>query len=907
MKWFPASLAWMFCAGISQAQLTRVPNTTLNLPATLPSATGYEVESALGSLTFNNPMTLVSPPGETNRLFIAQRGGLLRIVTNLSTTPVAATYLNLTSILGTGETLNSGGENGFLSVAFHPDFAANRTLFVYYTLRSSNLPANTYIQRLHRIVVSSSTASNPTITSHQPMLSLYDRRSNHNGGTLGFGADGYLYLSLGDEGGSNDEYNNARFITQDAAADRIGFWGQMLRLDVDNKPGSLSPNPHVQEPTDFPSAVHKTALNEDTYRIPADNPFIGATSWHNQTIDPNLVRTEIWATGLRNPFRWSFDKPTGRLFLGDVGQGAREEIDIIQKGKDYGWSWKEGGANFNSAPNPPALPSQGFNPEPPIYDYAARNSTLMLNGYCVIGGGVYRGTRLTELYGDYLFADYGSGVIAALRQNGVTWEARRLLDHDRQIVGFGEDPRDGDQLFFYESTAAPILRLKRSAETGPPPPATLSQVGAFSNLANLTPQAGIVPYDVNLPFWSDHATKRRWFSIRNTTDTVTYSRDDNWTLPTGMVWIKHFDIETTRGNPATRRKLETRILVKTTNSVYGLSYRWRADQTDADLVDETGMNDPLTITDGGGPVIQTWRFPSRSECLTCHTPVGGHALSFNTRQLNRDNLYQVQTLNQISALKNAGYISNAVTDVHTLPKFALADDTTQSLEWRVRSYFAVNCSQCHQPGGPSTGNWDARSTVEMDAAAIINGIVLNSQGNAANRFVVPGDTTHSVALMRLNGIPSRMPPVGSNVIDQSAVTLLTNWINQDLPGRKSFSEWQVAEFGLPLPANAGPAEDPDGDGMTNRAEYLAGTPPKSGNPSLVRIRRESGQVHFDFSLPANRAMQIETSGTLGAGSWTLWDVSGNSPFFPAAGGARTLSFPAPTDEKRFFRGRISSP
>ncbi|HVJ45370.1 MAG TPA: PQQ-dependent sugar dehydrogenase, partial [Luteolibacter sp.] len=251
MKWFSASLAWIFCAGISHAQLTRVPNTTLNLPASLPSTTGYEVENAFTPgattpMTFVSPIAIASVPGEANRVFVAQRAGILRVVTNLSGTPASSTYLNLTSVLGSGESLNTDGENGFLSVVFHPDFASNRTLFVYYTIRTPELPANTYFQRLHRIVVSSATAANPTIASHEPMLSLYDRRWNHNGGTLGFGADGYLYLSLGDEGGGNDEYNNARFITQDAGAGRIGFWGQMLRLDVDNKTTNLTPNQHVQ-------------------------------------------------------------------------------------------------------------------------------------------------------------------------------------------------------------------------------------------------------------------------------------------------------------------------------------------------------------------------------------------------------------------------------------------------------------------------------------------------------------------------------------------------------------------------------------------------------------------------------------------------------------------------------------
>jgi mono/diheme cytochrome c family protein len=245
--------------------------------------------------------------------------------------------------------------------------------------------------------------------------------------------------------------------------------------------------------------------------------------------------------------------------------------------------------------------------------------------------------------------------------------------------------------------------------------------------------------------------------------------------------------------------------------------------------------------------------------------------------------------------------------VATLPAYAPATDTTQSLEWRVRSYFAVNCSQCHQPGGPASGNWDARSTVELDSAQIINGVLLNNYGDTANRFVVPGDATHSIALKRLNGIPSRMPPVGSNVIDQGAIDLITQWLNGPLPSRQSFAQWQVAQFGNPLPAQSGPDDDPDGDGIRNRAEFLAGTNPKAGDPAPLRISRSGSQLRFEANLPANRSMVIETSPTLAADSWTPWNVPGNAPSFPAAAGTRTLEAPQPGAARQFFRARIASP
>ena len=265
-------------------------------------------------------------------------------------------------------------------------------------------------------------------------------------------------------------------------------------------------------------------------------------------------------------------------------------------------------------------------------------------------------------------------------------------------------------------------------------------------------------YDPNVNFWSDYAIKSRWFSIKNTTDTITFSPDGNWTFPTGTVWIKHFDIETTRGVPASRRKLETRFLVKTATDVYGLSYKWRTDQTDADLVAEIGVTEAIP----GRSPPQTWRYPSRGECVTCHAQVGGHSLSFNTPQLNRPHDFGAGLQNQIEALSNAGYFSTVVSGARNLPAFASATDTTQSLEWRVRSYLAVNCVQCHQPGGASQGVWDARFTTKTDAANLINGLLVNNDGDSANRFVVPGDATHSMLLRRQqgNGI-TRMQPSGT--------------------------------------------------------------------------------------------------------------------------------------------------
>jgi hypothetical protein len=406
-------------------------------------------------------------------------------------------------------------------------------------------------------------------------------------------------------------------------------------------------------------------------------------------------------------------------------------------------------------------------------------------------------------------------------------------------------------------------------------------------------------------FWSDYGSKRRWFSIKNTTDKVGFNALGNWTFPTGMVWIKHFDIETVRGNPETRRRLETRFLVKTTTDVYGITYRWKEDGSDADLVPEEGADVTFPVTVNGAASTQTWRFPSRNECRACHTPVAGLALSFNTRQLNRDYPYGAVTKNLISSLSDAGYFSTPVATTNGLPALVRANQAEHSLESRVRSYLSVNCVHCHQPGGAALGNWDARAGTATDAAGLINGALVNPGASAGNRVVVPNAPGLSMLLKRLQGIEGpRMPPVATNEQDPEAIALLTDWIEQELPGRQTFTEWQTFHFGSPSEEDGQPTADPDGDGKRNNWEYLARTLPKvpSANATPVIISGQlGGGFTMQFAHPANRAALIETSGDLQ--TWTLWDVPGNSPFYPRVETPRTLSGSAPGNQN-FFRLKL---
>ena len=280
-----------------------------------------------------------------------------------------------------------------------------------------------------------------------------------------------------------------------------------------------------------------------------------------------------------------------------------------------------------------------------------------------------------------------------------------------------------------------------------------------------------------MAYWSDYALKRRWFSVPALADKITFAADGNWTYPAGTVWMKHFELELTRGDPASARRLETRFLVKTAGGIYGVTYKWNTAQTQADLVPEAGLDEIITINDGGILRPQTWRYPSRSECLQCHTTVAGLALSFNTAQLNHSYPYGSGPANQLAALAGAGYFSAGIPDPATLRALAPAGDTTATLEHRARSYFAANCIQCHQPGGASLGYWDARLQTPTAATGLINGPLVNSLGDAANRVIVPGDGAHSVLLTRISTRGAlKMPPLASYEMDPANIALITAWI-----------------------------------------------------------------------------------------------------------------------------------
>jgi glucose/arabinose dehydrogenase len=352
---------------------------------TAPSASSfslqnqYMIEVAFPNLLFSSPIGLYHAGDGTNRLFVVEQEGVIRVFENSPNISVANVFIDIT------DRVLFSGEQGLLGLAFHRNFTENGYFYIDYV---TDNPRRTVIARYS---VSNNSANQADQSSETILLEVLQPFSNHKGGQIAFGPDGYLYIAMGDGGGAGDPQGNGQNLS--------ALLGKILRIDVDNPSGSLN------------------------YSIPDDNPFF------NNTLS---YREEIYAYGLRNPWRFSFDPATGWLWVADVGQNRMEEIDIVKKGGNYGWNTMEGTLCYS--------PSSGCNKtglEPPIWEYGHDV------GSSITGGFVYRGSELNELYGAYVYGDYGSGRIWALRYDGVTTSMNtELADTSVNIPSFGLDQQN---------------------------------------------------------------------------------------------------------------------------------------------------------------------------------------------------------------------------------------------------------------------------------------------------------------------------------------------------------------------------------------------------------------------------------------------------------------------------------
>jgi len=409
---------------------------TLCLLAALATAADqptYRAEDAFPGLTFSQPLGIAAVPGSRDSLLVLEKTGTVQLVTGLASgQPTKRTFLDLTH--PRDGKLEAAGECGLLGMALHPRFAENGQAFVYYSLSIDKK----LHQRVSRFTVRKAAAGEMLDpATEQPLISQLDPAGNHNGGDVHFGPDGYLYFSCGDGGKANDAFDHGGHIDK-------GFFAAVFRIDVDRRPGNLRPNADA--------AVHTDAKGEAFYAVPADNPFVGSTVHRGKAVDPARLRTETWATGLRNAWRFAYDAPSRTWWTGDVGQNLIEEVDVLEPGKDYGWPLREGKQAFGKAQAVPGLAE-------PIIDYDRKV------GASVTGGRVYRGKALPELAGKYVCADFASGRILVLSAVGAPTQAAenitlREIARAPTVAGFGENPADGELLLCSMGTGK-VLRLAR--------------------------------------------------------------------------------------------------------------------------------------------------------------------------------------------------------------------------------------------------------------------------------------------------------------------------------------------------------------------------------------------------------------------------------------------------------------
>ena len=372
--------------------------------APIPQAVSIALKPVAGAL--QRPVVIASPPDTSGRLFIAEQRGVIKVYDGAKILP--APFLDISSIVNA-----NGNEQGLLGLAFHPDYAVNGYFYVNYTSKSG--VGDTVIARYRR------SDANPNIAGPSPdgiLLSIAQPEANHNGGDLHFGPDGYLYIATGDGGGGGDRHGAIG-----NAQDLSSLLGKILRIDVSN-------------------ANTGDGL---AYDIPASNPFAS---------DNNAAtRAEIWAYGLRNPWRFSFDALTGDLFIGDVGQGRREEIDFQpaarQDAANYGWRCREGDQPFNMGTS--NCGSAIFTA--PILAYSTPTNPCG----AVTGGYRYRGSQFPQLSGVYFYADYCTGAIWGATQNGNTWATSVVLDTSAWISAFGED--QNNELYVADLAGGQLYRV----------------------------------------------------------------------------------------------------------------------------------------------------------------------------------------------------------------------------------------------------------------------------------------------------------------------------------------------------------------------------------------------------------------------------------------------------------------
>ena len=680
----------------------------------------YVSERAFPELTFKNCIDITNAPG-SDRLFVVEQAGKLVSFPNKPDVKQADLMVDLAKEIK--------GVQAVYALAFHPNFEKNRFCYVCY-IKGANLEDGSHIARF-RV----SDTDPPTIDVASETTIITWLSGGHNGCCLKFGLDGCLYISTGDGSGPNPP--DARRAGQDVS----NLLSCILRIDVDH------------------------ADDGKNYRIPADNPFV----------DLKGARGEIWAYGLRNPWRMSIDRKTGDLWVGDVGWELWEMLNRIERGGNYGWSIVEGRQSTN--PEWPRGPTPIL---PPTIDVPHSESSSITDGL------TYYGSRLKELHGHHIYSDYDTGKFWSFRfEKGKVVDHRELADTTHRVVGFGDD--HAGEFYFLDHTAGTIHRLVPNSQPDLSAtfPRKLSETGLFASVAKQTPAPGVIPYSINAEPWADHAVAERLVAIPNVLSIPNFfpvkAVGAAATFPKDSVLAKTLSLDMKQGDPSSRRRVETQLLHFDGTDWQTYSYQWNDEQTEAKLLDAAGAERTFDIVDAnaaGGKRRQTWRFSGRAECQRCHNKWSGSSLGFIPAQLNKDHDYGGTVASQLDTLAHIKLVENPSAEKR--PRLANPRDSSADQDGRARAYLHANCSHCHRQHAGGAVLSMMHHDLPLEKTNMLG--VRPTQGtfgiHAAN-VIAPGDPFRSVLWYRMAKLGGgRMPHIGSTEIDRDGVELIYDWVRQ---------------------------------------------------------------------------------------------------------------------------------
>jgi putative heme-binding domain-containing protein len=712
----------------------RLPLTTSRVTGTPEPPPPYSTPRVFPKLQFNNPLEMVVAPG-SDRWYVVEQHGRIYSFPDRQDCDHAELFLDIPAQI---RTLPKNGVVGdTYGLAFHPKFAENRYCYICYVVNPKQggpgLPDGSRVSRF-RV----SDADPPRCDPASEQILITWTGGGHNGGSLKFGPDGYLYISTGDA--ADPTPPDPRGTGQDIS----DLLSSILRIDVDHSSGDLP------------------------YAIPGDNPFVKTTG----------ARGEVWAYGLRNPWRMSFDRRTGDLWVGDVGWELWEMIDRIKKGGNYGWSIMEG----PQAVHPDG--KRGPTPLiPPNFYFPHTEAASITGGY------VYRGRRLKELYGDYICGDWETHRVWAIRFDEDKAVAHReLVSAGPRIVAFGESHAGELYILDYDVGTIHELQPNEVGHANASFPTTLADTGLFASVTDHRVAAGVLPFSIIAPQWADYATAERFLALPGLS-TVEFLREpkeipgtmfkQQVVFPKDAVLMKTLSLEMEHGNPASRQRLETQLLHFDGRQWHGYSYRWNAEQTDATLVEPGGAERTLSVRDSrfpGGVRTQTWHYPGRQECLLCHNAWNDYRLAFTLPQLGVDD--QIARWKRLALLKGDRVDQPLVHDGRAVAPLVAPGDPSADIDRRARSYLQVNCAHCHQFGAGGSANIEFRQEVSLAETKAVGARATQGTFDLRDaRIVSAGDPYASTLYFRtVKTGRGRMPHIGSQLVDEQGTALLHDWI-----------------------------------------------------------------------------------------------------------------------------------